>query len=450
MTTVWKKVLGELELEVSRAVFHTMFKNTALVSIVENVATVATPSPIVSNLIEKRYYALLQKILKKCLEKDVSITFTSIDGQLSLRNNDKKPLPLFNDSNTSEIGMRIKKARIRADFTFENFAVSPTNQLAHAAATSVAKNPGTSYNPLFFYGSVGVGKTHLMQAIGHYTLSHLPDKKILYLTSEEFTNEFIESIRNGSTSLFRKKFRGADLFFLDDVQFLAGKEKVQEELFHTFNTLVSDEKQVVFSSDRPPEELQKIEKRLKSRFAGGLTIDIAPPDMELRCAILLIKAKRKNIDLSMDGAKVIAERVDDTRQLEGALNRFASEFSHNGSLTTGGLLAKLFKDETLLNGGVKINKVSPEDVLTTICSFYNVKSTQLKGPKRDRSLVAARHVAMFILKTELKKTLVEIGNFLGGRDHTTVMHGVAKIEQGASSFPQTHEDILRIKKLIWG
>lgn len=449
MEQLWKKALVELELEVSKAVFHTMFKSTSLVSVVDNIATITTPSQIVSNLIEKRYYALLQKVLKRFLEKDVSIVFTSLSGGSTTKDADKNPLPLFHEDGKFDLNARIKKARLRMDFTFENFAVSESNQLAYAAATTVSKNSGTIYNPLFFYGTVGVGKTHLMQAIGHALLSRSPDKKVLYLTSEEFTNEFIESIRNKSTTSFRKKFRGADLFFLDDVQFLAGKEKVQEELFHTFNTLVSDEKQVVLSSDRPPQELDKIEKRLKSRFGGGLSIDIAPPDMELRCAILLIKARRKNFDLPIDVAKQIAERVEDTRRLEGALNRFVSELAHNGSLANTELLAKFFIGERFGAGNAE-QKVSAEDVLTTVCTFYGIKPTQLKGPKRDRSLVTARHVLMFLLKTELGKTLVEIGNFLGGRDHTTVMHGVSKLEEGQTRFPQTHEDILRIKRVLWG
>lgn len=445
MEAVWNKVLSELEIEVSKATFLTLFKGTSLSSIEENVVTVATPSPMVSSLIEKRYYGLIQKILKKCLEKEVSVVFK--EQTPVLPHADKENLlPLFSNGDLASDHRR-KIARLRMDFTFENFAVSSTNQLAYASATAVAKNLGASYNPLFFYGTVGVGKTHLMHAIGHEVLNLFPDKKVVYLTSEEFTNEFIESIRSKSTPAFRKKFRTARLLLIDDVQFLAGKEKVQEELFHTFNSLVSDEQQVVFSSDRPPTELEKIEKRLKSRFSGGLIVDIAPPDIELRCAILLIKAKRKGIDLPIDLAKVIAENIDDTRRLEGTLNRFITELAHNGSQPSSELVSQILKTKQTTSAQ---KVVSVEDLVSAVCTFYEVKPTQLKGQKRNRFLTVPRHALMYLLKSELGKTLVEIGNIIGGRDHTTIMYGIEKVEGEINNNPKFHSDIMGIKKLVWG
>lgn len=445
MENVWRKILSELEIEVSKGVFHAMFKNTALLSLEDNVATVATSSPMVSNFIEKRYYSLLQKLLKKHLEKeDVSIVFTE-RGQMPSEDK-RENLPLFPNKDHPTSIFSGKRARLHPDFTFENFAVSSTNQLAFACAETCAKNPGTSYNPLFFYGSVGVGKTHLMQAIGASVLSLFPEKKVLYQTSEDFTNDLVESIRSKTTSFFRKKHRGIDVLLLDDVQFLAGKEKVQEELFHTFNSLVSGDKQVVLSSDKPPTELDKIEKRLKSRFSGGLTVDIAPPDMELRCAILLIKARRRRVDLPMDVVKKIAFKIEDTRLLEGVLNRFVSEFTHNGEDASEKFLASILRSETVTNGQ---KRILSDDVLSAVCRFYNIKPTHLMGKKRDRPSVLPRHIAMYLLKTELGKTLVEIGNILGGRDHTTVMYGVSKIEKESLS-SKIHEDVMGIKKIIWG
>lgn len=447
MESIWNKILAELEIEVSKGVFITMFKHTALTSLDNGVATIATPSPMVSNLIEKRYYRLLQKLLETKLEKNVSIVFVENPSLKKGGAGEKTALPLFNDSPSTDQKIKVKKAGLKIDFTFENFAVSSSNQLGFAAASAVAKTPGTVYNPLFFYGSVGVGKTHLMQAIGHAALSNLENKKVLYVTSEEFTNEFIESIRGKHMSEFRKKFRSVDVMLLDDVQFMAGKEKVQEELFHTFNSLVYEDKQIVFSSDKPPTQIDKIEKRLKSRFSGGLTVDISPPDMELRSAILLIKAKERGVELPMDLAKAIASEIEDTRRLEGAINRFIQELHHNGNGAKDNFIQKIIKD-----AGETINgkRVSSEDVLTAVCGFYGLKPTILRGPARDRSCVLPRHIAMYILKTELKKTLVEIGSLLGGRDHTTVMYGVSKIEKEIDASPKIRGDILGIKRSIWG
>lgn len=447
MELIWSKILAELEIEVSKGVFITMFKHTMLISLDGGVATIATPSPIVSNLIEKRYYRLIQTLLEKHVEKSVSIIFIEDISLKKKGGEEKSVLPLFSDTPSSDQKTKAKKAGLKADFTFDNFAVSSTNQLGYAAATTVAKSLGTTYNPLFFYGSVGVGKTHLMQAIGHSTLLTYPGKKVLYVTSEEFTNEFIESIRSNNMSNFRKKFRGIDVMLLDDVQFLAGKEKVQEELFHTFNSLVYEDKQIVFSSDKPPTELDKIEKRLKSRFSGGLTVDISPPDMELRSAILLIKAKKKGVDLPIELAKAIASEIEDTRRLEGTINQLVQELQHNGNGIKEDFINRITKEATPSMGG---KKVSADDVLSAVCSFYAIKPTNLRGPQRDRAYTLPRHIAMYLLKIDLKKTLVEIGDMLGGRDHTTVMYGVSKIEKEFDSSSKIRGDILGIKRSIWG
>ena len=332
--------------------------------------------------------------------------------------------------------------RVRPDYTFENMAVSSTNQLAFVSASTVAKNPGETYNPLFIYGPTGVGKTHLMQAIANAVYTKSPNKKILYTTSEEFTNEVVEAIRTNNTGNMKKKFRELDLLIIDDIQFVAGKEKIQEELFHTFNTLVDKAAQIVLSSDRPPAEIKQVEKRLLSRFSGGLTVDIQSPDFELRTAIILIKAKKYGVSLGMDLAKMIAQKTQDARGLEGLLLRVITQAqAENGEITE-----DLVSSVLSLNKDEKLNYFHPDEIIKNVCYFYKVKSTQLKSPKRDAFLVRPRQVAMFLLKRELGLSFVEIGNLLGGRDHTTIMHGVEKVDNLLKN-SLIKEDILGIPKI---
>ncbi|MEK9178206.1 MAG: chromosomal replication initiator protein DnaA, partial [Patescibacteria group bacterium] len=270
-----------------------------------------------------------------------------------------------------------------------------------------------------------------------------PNKKIIYITSEEFTNEVVDAIRTNSTSEMKKRFRTASLFLLDDVQFLSGKERVQEELFHTFNILIDSGAQIVLSSDKPPSEMKKMERRLISRFSGGLTVDIGPLDFELRCAILLIKSKKYDYDLSIDTAKIIAEKTNDARELEGALLRLITETE------TKGIVQEEAVKTLSLNESVQ-NSFGGEEVIKNTCAFYNIKATQLKGPRRDARLVRARQVCMYLLKKEVGLTYSEIGNLLGGRDHTTVMHGVSKIEEQLSKKGSLTDELMGItgKNLI--
>ncbi len=416
---LWKKVLGEIEVEVSKANFLTLFKGTALISLEENVATIAAPSGMIIDLLQRRFYNIIKKITDKHTGLDTELIFvpkTIIDDKKSI-----KETPLFNEP---EI---IKKTighlpRVRPDYTFENLAVSSSNQLAFVSASTVAKKLGKAYNPLFIYGPVGVGKTHLMQAIANEVYKNQPDKKIIYITSEEFTNEVVEAIRTNATGYLKKKFRNLDLLIIDDIQFIAGKEKVQEELFHTFNVLVDGGAQIALSSDRPPSEMKKVEKRLISRFAGGLTVDIESPDYELRTAILLIKAQKQGFDLPIEQAKIIAEKERDVRELEGILLRVITDTKEGRDID------EAVKKALFINEKEEEGRFHPEEIIKSVCSFYNIKPTQIKGEKRDAFLVKARQIAMFLLKKEMKLTYVEIGNLLGGRDHTTVIHGVEKVE----------------------
>ncbi len=416
---LWDKILGEAEIEVSRANFLTLFKRTSLISLQDNVATIAAPSGMIIDLLQRRFYDIIKKITDKHTNLDTKLVF--VPKTIIEEKKDTKVGPLFSEP---EI---IKKTighlpRVRPDYTFESLAVSSSNQLAFVSASTVAKKIGKAYNPLFIYGPVGVGKTHLMQAIANDLYKNEPNKKIIYITSEEFTNEVVEAIRTNATGYLKKKFRNLDLLIIDDIQFVAGKEKVQEELFHTFNVLVDRGAQIVLSSDRPPNEMKKVEKRLLSRFAGGLTVDIESPDFELRTAILLIKAEKRGFNLPIEAAKKIAEKERDARELEGILLRVITDAKTRGDID------EAIKKALFLNEEEEGASFHPEEIIKAVCSFYKIKTTQIKGEKRDAFLVKARQIAMFLLKKEMKLTYVEIGNLLGGRDHTTVIHGVEKIE----------------------
>lgn len=436
---LWKKILGEIEIEVSEGKFITLFKPTSLLSFEKNIATVACPSTMIIDLLQKRYYQTIKKTLDKHTGVDSKIVFVP---KIVVKKEKYFESPLF-ESIEKTARIRPPLPRVNPDYTFKNLAVSSTNQLAYVSATTVAQKIGRSYNPLFIYGPVGVGKTHLMQAIANELYQKNPNAKIIYTTSEEFTNEVVEAIRENATVGMKKKFRSVNLLIIDDVQFFAGKEKVQEELFHTFNTLVDRGAQIVLSSDRPPSEIKKLEKRLSSRFSGGLTVDISSPDFELRTAILLIKAKKYGIDLPIEIAKKIAEKDQDARALEGQLLKVITQAK------TKGLEITLKLAEGVLNNGQYEQKppLHPDDLIKTICEFYDIKPSQIKSPKRNASLVKARHVCMYLLKTKQKLTFVEIGNLLGGRDHTTVMYGVEKIE-GLLQKKETSGEIVGITSYL--
>lgn len=438
---LWKKVLGEIETDVSKGQFITLFKPTMLLSFEEGVASIAAPSTMIIDLLQKRFYQIIKKTVDKYTNMDTKIIFVpKIINHISKENINIAPLLVLAEKKTTlTIG---HLPRVRADYTFQTLAVSSTNQLAYVSATTVAKKIGTAYNPLFIYGPVGVGKTHIMQAIANEVYKNNPDKKIIYTTSEEFTNEVVEAIRSNDTARMKRKFRNIDLLIIDDVQFFAGKDRVQEELFHTFNILIDEGAQVVLSSDRPPSEIKKLEKRLSSRFAGGLTVDIEEADFELRCAILLIKAKKYNIDLSIEAAKKIAEKTHDSRELEGLLLKTITISSNKGNEITSDTV------EDALNQKQREKYFfHPDEVIKNICSFYNIKETLIKGPKRDSFLVKARQIAMYILKNDLSLSFAEIGNILGGRDHTTIMYGVGKIEKLLLD-KKFSEEMLGIKSLL--
>lgn len=438
MDDLWNSILSEVQVDVSTGTFLMYFKKTRLVSLDNNVATVRVPTFMVADQLEKKYLALLKSILDKKTGNTTSIIFTHVGSAKPAK---KDEGPLFAAKPVIE---KFLNPRIKEEYGFESLAVSDSNQLAYTASLAVSESPGKKYNPLFIYGAVGVGKTHLMHSIANKVLEKNPRAQILYLTTEEFTNEVVEAIMNKSTLNIRKKFRHTDLLLLDDIQFLAGKEKVQEELFHTFNALVDRGGQIVFSSDRPPSELKKIEARLASRFEGGLTVDISPPDFELRCAILLIKSRKHGIDLSPEFAKIIAERVVNTRALEGFLLKLITDAGTRNTPLTDVDIRRLLGEK------VEAKFLHPDNVIDAVCAFYNIKATQIKGERRDSIFVKPRQVCMFLLKTDLHLPHKEIGNLLGGRDHTTIMHGVDKIEGLLKTEARLGEELVYLRGKISG
>lgn len=441
--TLWQIVLADLEVQVTKVIFQTFLSQTKLLELTDKTAKIGCAQPLLINLIEKRYYQLIKKTLDNYTKTDTALVFTALPAIA------KKAVegPLFT-MRVSHEPIRRLETRLNPEYTFENFAVSSSNQMAYAAATAVAKNPGASYNPLFIYGGVGVGKTHLMQALGHAVLKNNPQAKLIYCTSEEFTNDIIEAISTKTTVTFKKKYRHVNVLLIDDIQFIAGKNAVQEEFFHTFNAIQQVGGQVALISDRSPEEIDKLEERLRSRFEGGLSIDIGPPDFELRCAILLIKAKQKGINLPTETAKIIAANIENPRKLEGVLTRILTESQMRG-VVVDDILVKTILGNTMKEQ-IKKHTVKPEDVITIVASYFNIKLSQLKSAKRDRSVSFPRQILYYILRSELNISLAEIGGLLSGRDHTTILHGVKKISALLSTNDILREDIMRIKNRLFG
>lgn len=442
---LWKNILKEIEKEVSKGNYIALFKSTQLLSLANDIAEIAAPSTMVIDMLQKRFSGLIKKHLDQ-QQPGQSFTLSFVPKTLTSSKQKTEAGPLLSLTQEEKPKTIGHLPRVRQDYTFNTLAVSGSNQLAFVAASTVAKNIGTSYNPLFIYGPTGVGKTHLMQAIANEVYNTTPEKKIIYTTSEEFTNEVIEAIKTNDTGRMKKRFRSAYLLIIDDIQFIAGKDRVQEELFHTFNILIDNGSQIILSSDRPPQEIKKLEKRLSSRFSGGLTVDVEPPDFELKIAILQKKAEKYNFILSFENAALLAEKAEDGRSLEGLLLRAVTLAQAKDSEITRVVVEQAL-GARVEERGVRLH---PDDIIKAVCKFYDVKPTQIKGPKRDAGLVKARQMAMYLLKRELDLTFVEIGNQLGGRDHTTIMHGVEKVESLLKNKPVITEDISGITKELRG
>ncbi len=455
---VWLTVLENLKLSLSSANFATWFSRTFIVNTTEvdsqrQIMEIGCPSSFISNTIENRYYALIKNTLDQITKKKNDLVFVVKENPF-LKEKDKSLIKgtLFEipEKETEDEGLQeaLKRVGLRPDFNFETFAVSPTNQMAHAAAMAVAQSLGKAYNPLFLYGGVGVGKTHLMQAIANTVLKKNRRTKIIYCMGEEFTNEIVNAIREKTTKEFKEKYRSTRLLMVDDIQFIAGKTAVQEEFFHTFNAIWRVGGQIILTSDRRPEEISKLEDRLRSRFEGGLIIDIQAPDFELRTAILLIKAQQKNIKLPMDIAQLIASNITSTRKLEGFLIRLMTEVETKKEVLTPELVRALLGQVNEMIAPQKL--VKPKEVLSAVANFFNLRLSEITGPQRDKKFVLPRQIAMYLLRNDLKTSLMDIGRLLGDRDHTTVMHGVGKITQLLPTSEDLRVDIMGIRKKLYG
>ena len=412
-----------------KSIMYPLLKHANPIELTENKIVVSVNSPGAKDFLEKRA-AKIEASLFSHSQKKMEIEFV-----IKPPSKNKVNQPLF--SFEPSIEDVFTKSGLNNKYNFNNFAVSSTNQVAYAASQAVVKNPGSAYNPLFLYGGVGVGKTHLAQSIAKKILEFDKNKKIYFCPGDNFTNELIESIRERATPRFRRKYRYLSLLIVDDIQFIAGKEAVQEEFFHTFNSITSSGGQIILTSDRPPTAIKNLEDRLLSRFLGGLTVDIQPPDFELRSAILLIKAKEKNIEIEIEAAKIIAERVVDCRGLEGALLSIYAKVLGTKDRVDLEAVEMFFSQDD----GEKKKRVNPSEVIKTVCSFYNIKQSHLKSPSRAASIAFYRQITMYLLEKELGLTLIEVAEALNRKDHTTALHAKQKISNLILRDPNLKKEI---------
>ncbi len=451
---IWHEVLDSIKVSVSSAIFSTWLSQTHLVSLKKvsdqrYLAEIGCNSYFVKTTVEKRYFGLIQDCLIKILEIPCDLEF-SVKQSPDAKLNSKPTLaPLFQEEEDKNeiLTAKLTQSKVRPGFSFENFAVSASNQMAWAATQAVAQKPGIAYNPLFIWGGVGVGKTHLMQAVGYSIIKGNLDAKVLACTAEEFTNDIVEGIRNKTTQGFRDKYRKLKALFIDDIQFIAGKDAVQDEFFHTFNAVTGAGGQIVMTADKPPNEITKLEARLLSRFQAGLVVDIAPPDFELRCAIIQIKCQEKGIELENSLVQLIAGNITTARELEGFLIRLTSEAKLKNVLITEELV------KTLLSKGAgqleeTKKAVTPDKVIDAVSSHFSINKKVLVGSQRARIIVRPRQILMYLLRKELGLPLQEVGRLTGGRDHSTVMHAVQTITHLASENVKIREDLVGIKNSL--
>lgn len=442
LKSLWDQTLDILQNELNQTSFDTWLKSTSLTSFEKNKITVLVPNEYAQHWLEDRYYNLIKNTLGLLLNQDVDVSFVTPEshngwGKTFLEDPLNRP---------NRIPTPVIDSKLNPKYTFETFVIGEGNRLAHAAALAVAGDPAGVYNPLFLYGGVGLGKTHLMHAIGHYVLEHKPEHRVVYVSSEKFTNELINSIKDGKTAKFRSKYRSIDVLLVDDIQFLVGKERTQEEFFHTFNALYDANKQIIISSDRPPKEILHLEDRLRSRFEWGLITDIQPPDYETRLAILRKKAQTENMMLSDDVLVFIASKIDSNiRKLEGALLKVAAYASITDSEVGATYAEEILKD---ILPHSEPRPITIDIIQEKVASYYKIKKDDLKAKRRTRSVVYPRQIAMYLSREMTDCSLPVIGETFGGRDHTTVMHACEKISQQININPTTKYDVDSIRAMI--
>ena len=439
---LWNSVLAQVEQQISKPSFETWLKSTRLLSNKNSTVTIAAPNSFARDWLENHYIHLITGILTELTGQDLLIKFVVQKDQ----DTDEFDLPAPKIQARNNDQHDISPGMLNPKYTFDTFVIGSGNRFAHAASLAVAEAPAKAYNPFFIYGGVGLGKTHLMHAIGHYVLEHNPDAKVVYLSSEKFTNEFINSIRDNKAIDFRNKYRNVDVLLIDDIQFLAGKESTQEEFFHTFNTLHEEQKQIVISSDRPPKEIPTLEDRLRSRFEWGLITDIAPPDLETRIAILRKKAKADGLDIPNEVMLYIANQIDSNiRELEGALIRVVAYSSLVNKDITADLAAEALKD-IMPNSKPRI--ITILDIQNAVGEHYHIRLEDFTAKKRTKSIAFPRQVAMYLSRELTDFSLPKIGEEFGGRDHTTVIHAHEKISTLLKQDSQMQQDIKQIRSML--
>jgi len=439
---LWQTILGELEILVSRANFITWFKDTSIELRKKNQVIISVPNGFTKEWLENKYHKLILKAIQNFYPNIHQVQYIIGKTKSPILTKISKPTIIT----TPDLNI-LEKSSLNPRYTFENFVIGSSNELAQAASAAVAQNPGKAYNPLFIYGGVGLGKTHLLQSIGNEILNLDTSKKIQYVTSEKFTNELIEAIRHRATKDFKDKYRENDLLIIDDVQFIGGKETTQEEFFHTFNALYENNKQIVLSSDRPPKAIHTLEERLRSRFEGGMIADITLPNLETRLAILKNKLAEKKTSLPENVLEYIAANIQNNiRELEGALNKLIAHCHIQNKPIE-------FKQAVQILSGLVSRPshklVKPKDIVKIVSDFYGVTMKSLFDKGRKREIVKPRQIAMYLMRKETKSSYPSIGEELGKRDHTTAIHAFEKINKQVQNDETLEQEINLIKEKIY-
>ncbi|NTY00931.1 MULTISPECIES: chromosomal replication initiator protein DnaA [Deinococcus] len=440
---IWSDVLGYVRKNITEVEYHTWFAPVKNLGVQDGSLVLGVRNSFAQEWFRKNYLKLLEDALRSLGAQDPQVSFQVLPAAQDalLLPSDPPPPPSVPAPRAPAPTFTENRKVLNPKYTFENFVVGPNNNLAHAAALAVAESPGKAYNPLFIYGDVGLGKTHLMHAVGHYMLERFPGKRVEYVSTESFTNDLINAIRDDKMTQFRNRYRSVDLLLVDDIQFLAGKERTQEEFFHTFNALYENHKQIILSSDRPPKDIQTLEGRLRSRFEWGLITDIQSPEYETRVAILKMNAEHNRIDIPQEVLELIARQVtSNIRELEGALMRVVAFSSLNNVPFSRAVAAKALSN-VFAPQEVKVEMM---DVLRQVAAQFNMPPDVIRGSGRVREVVQARQVAQYLIRELTDHSLPEIGQFFG-RDHSTVMHAISKVSEqmGKDSELTAAVDLLR-------
>ena len=435
----WQATLGQLQMEMPRATFDTWVRDVDLLAYEDGAFILGVQNAYARDWLENRLLSTVKRVLAGVMGRTVEVRFTVWQGETAEEDSSKVA-----EGEETSAERSAAHRLLNPRYTFDTFVVGPSNRLAHAAAQAVAENPARAYNPLFVYGGVGLGKTHLLHAVGNSAVTS--GLQVLYVTSEEFTNDLINSIRNHTTDAFRERYRRIDVLLIDDIQFIAGKESTQEEFFHTFNALHGQDRQLVISSDRPPKALVTLEERLRSRFEWGLTADIQPPDFETRLAILRSKAERAARQVRPEYLEMIARRVQSNiRELEGALTRILA-FSDLSGVPLSTELVEMTLAELMPRGSM----LTPDRIISAVADHFGIDEDRLLSRDRSQQVALPRQVAMFLIREETDASLPQIGDVLGGRDHTTVMYGCDKIAARLETDDALRRQVIAVRERLYG